>query len=120
MGPQFKPVTAEEIVLNKEDWFWVEIEATHISFKNGIGTSWTGSNGDHRSTNNRRFIGKKGNCYHLPEFKFTASGYQYEPVMWEWRCRQCFARVSVQLLDPREVCFRCNMSRQKTEPNFKS
>lgn len=114
MQPQFKLV-GEEVILNNRDWFWVSEQASHISLKNGKVGFWILLNphpsqtDNHRSTNNRRFVKKQGNCFFLPGFKLSiGSGYCYDPICWEWRCRSCLNEMSVQLLGPDEVCFRCS------------
>lgn len=119
MQPRFKLVGEEDgIILNNVDWFWPEIKAGYVSFKNGKGSSWTLLNSgsfrpdqldEHKSSNNRRFIKKKGNCFFLPGFKLSiGSGYCYCPICWEWRCRKCHEPAkSRHLLDSLEVCHDC-------------
>ncbi len=117
MQPQFKPMKGKQIILNNQDWFWVMPDASHISFKNGETSFWILLNpeksGDgcknYRSTNNRRFVKKEGNCFFLPGFKHSiGNGYCYNPICWEWRCRSCHRPVfSRHLLDSLEVCHTC-------------
>jgi len=122
--PDFKLVKTfrGEIPLNNQELIWVDFEASHISFKKGKVSYWLLQREDsdwndeeknyntHRSTRNRTFIRKRGNCFSLPEFKISpnGSGYHYGPIKWAWQCRQCLRSVSrAEILNSEEKCLQC-------------
>lgn len=116
-NPQFKPL-AIEYEVNNWQWYWVAIKATHISLKRGKISSWCLKSkqplpDDYRSTNNRRFIKKQGNCLITPEFESLTSGYKYNPLIWNWRCRRCQKEVEFKSLNPQEICADCNHVQQE-------
>ena len=124
MKPNFKQVgiSKGEIDLNNRELFWVPFEASHISFKKGKVSYWLLEREDsswdeeeknynnHRSSRNRTFIRKEGNCFSLSEFKLSSggSGYHYGQIEWDWRCRKCLKSVSrVEIMNSKEECSQC-------------